>query len=65
MRRLREIEERKIIPNFLSQATGLGEFVVTVGKKVKKHVGKDSEFSFVNVESEVAEVVEQSYLAAN
>lgn len=52
----------KIISHCLSLATGFRKFPVTKTehKSRKASVGKDGEFSFVNVECEVPEIFKQS-----
>ena len=67
MGRLREKEERETISHFLSPATVLGEFSFTKkeNKSRKAGVGKDGEFSFVNIEFEDPETFSQSHLAVD
>ena len=60
MGRLKEKEEKKNVSNFLSLATGLGEFSFTKSGNKSRKGRKDGEFSFVNMELE-----EQGYLAVN
>lgn len=59
---MREKQERKIISNFLSLVTGLGEFLFTkTGHKSRKAgLGKDAAFSFVNIELEMPETFKQN-----
>lgn len=62
---MRKRKERKLLSCFLILATVLRKFSFTKieNKSRKAGVGKDGEFSFVNIEFKVPEIFKQSYVA--